>query len=75
MKGVRDGKEHVDSMISIDCIIVRNSNQSCFLSPLDGKANATDAMISGTLPEKHDAIRMESKHMQIRLFCVDAITS
>ena len=26
MKGVREGKEYIDSMITIDCIIVRNSN-------------------------------------------------
>ena len=54
MKGVREGKAYIDSMITIDCIIVQNSNQACFLSPLDAEADATDAMVSKPQPEKHD---------------------
>ena len=50
-------------MITLYCIIVRNSNQACFSSPLDVKDNTTDAMVSGTPPEKHDTIQIDSKYL------------
>ena len=50
-------------MITFDCIIVRSSNQACFSSLFDAEDDATDAMVSGTPPEKHNKIRIDSKYI------------
>ena len=50
-------------MITFDCIIVRNSNQACFSSPLDVEDDDTNTMFSGTPPDKHVKIRIDSKYL------------